>query len=682
MRRHSIRKKILETILIISLVFGIAVSLIATVQFLVQKHRINVETKEYADTLTDQSVIRLTELNKGVTENITDTYISIVNENFHDISLRAQSLAAYMGALYQQEGIHDAQVDEKTGIMPGVEQNALGQEFSQVRGVREYIATLADYDISQQGGVDIYVVTDSGMCLDGTGDEYSSSEPYPELRNTDWYIGARDSGKPYWSKVLVGEVTGAKRITCSVPFYDGEGIFKGVAAIDLAVEHTYDTALATRTNQVEHALLLDEEGKVMVNPDHYKIDREDVQEGIHDIQGGFESFAIIPETGWTLCLVFQFDMVNQASEKIGGIIIENRAQIDQVMSSTFRHAFIFFLVLIVVGCIIVYLVSSKLSDGLVRPLNRLSEEVAAIGEGNLDHKIEGMDTGDEIGVLADAFNHMTTELQDYIRNLNKLTAEKERIGAELSVATRIQASMLPSIFPAFPERDEIEIYATMEPAKEVGGDFYDFFFVDEHHLVVVMADVSGKGVPAALFMVIAKTLIKNHAQTGAEPSEVFTKVNQQLCKNNQEGFFVTAWLGKLDLRTGELVYVNAGHNPPLVYQDAGGFVYLKERGGFVLAGFEDMQYRQSSLNLQCGDMLYLYTDGVTESENLETEMYGDERLLTKINRIKNLDVKEILCEVKRDIDEFVGEADQFDDITMLMLRLKKCCNDGRKEEDV
>ena len=264
-----------------------------------------------------------------------------------------------------------------------------------------------------------------------------------------------------------------------------------------------------------------------------------------------------------------------------------------------------------------------------------------------------------------------TTLSDRTRRLLerqiKDSAEKQQIASELSVATHIQTSMLPCIFPAFPERTEFDIYATMNPAKEVGGDFYDFFLVDNDHLAVVIADVSGKGVPAALFMVIAKTLIKDHAQQGTQPEEVFTEVNRLLCEANDEGMFVTAWMGVLELSTGHLAYVNAGHNPPLL-RHGGKYEFLRTRSGFILAGMEGMRYRPASLELAPGDALYLYTDGVTEAANKNKQLYGDQRLCEVLNAHADSDPETLLKIVKDDVDAFVGTAPQFDDITMLGLR--------------
>ena len=255
--------------------------------------------------------------------------------------------------------------------------------------------------------------------------------------------------------------------------------------------------------------------------------------------------------------------------------------------------------------------------------------------------------------------------------------ERQRISTELDVATRIQADMLPCIFPAFPERPEFDIYATMNPAKEVGGDFYDFFMVDETHLAIVIADVSGKGVPAALFMVIGKTLINDHTKPGTDLGDVFSEVNELLCRSNNEGLFITAFEGVLDLVTGEFSFVNAGHEMPFIARAGGVYEAHKLRPGFVLAGMEDMVYQSGSIQLLPGDKIFQYTDGVTEATNAAHELYGMERLTEVL--AKNTDKKpaELLPIIKADIDAFVGEAPQFDDITMLCVSYLKKLDDTR-----
>ena len=344
---------------------------------------------------------------------------------------------------------------------------------------------------------------------------------------------------------------------------------------------------------------------------------------------------------------------------------------------TFLITLVVLLTSLTVCFIIIFLV--VLRRKVIQPIDKLTlatgdfienneEELAT---GTVEVNVPDIRTGDEVELLANSFRKMEEDMISYIRSFTQITAEKERIGAELNVATQIQADMLPRIFPAFPERKEFDIYATMDPAKEVGGDFYDFFLVDDDHLAVVIADVSGKGVPAALFMVIAKTLIKNHAQNKDTPGSVFTQTNEQLCEGNDAGLFVTAWMGVLEISTGKLIYVNAGHNPPLLRRADEKFEWLKSRPGFVLAGMEGVRYRENEMEMQPGDMLFLYTDGVTEATNANQELFGEERLLETLNEQPKLPVSALLPKVKKSIDSFVGEAEQFDDITMLSLNYRK-----------
>ncbi len=241
---------------------------------------------------------------------------------------------------------------------------------------------------------------------------------------------------------------------------------------------------------------------------------------------------------------------------------------------------------------------------------------------------------------------------------------------ELTLATRIQADMLPNIFPAFPDRRDFDVYAAMDPAKEVGGDFYDFFLIDETHLGMVMADVSGKGVPAALFMMIAKILVQNFAMTGRSPAEVLQAVNDQICANNREEMFVTVWMGILDTATGRIAAANAGHEYPAVMTPGRGFELIKDKHGFVIGGMEGLTYREYEMTLTPGSKLFLYTDGVPEATDGDNEMFGTDRMLEALNRDPDAPPKEILRNVRRAVDEFVRDAEQFDDLTMLCLAFR------------
>lgn len=338
--------------------------------------------------------------------------------------------------------------------------------------------------------------------------------------------------------------------------------------------------------------------------------------------------------------------------------------------NTFLQRMFLISAIITIICLLLYIFSVR--KIVLKPIQELHEFTDDITKTrNFENQRITLKTGDEIEDLGNSFNFMMEEMEHYIDDLSKITAEKQRIGAELDIATRIQASMLPTIFPAFPERDEFDIYATMNPAKEVGGDFYDFFMVDEDNLAIVVADVSGKGVPAALFMVIGKTLIKDHTEAGKDLGEVFSEINDLLCESNSEDLFITAFEAVLNLKTGELRYVNAGHEMPFICKKNESFKPYKIKAGFVLAGMEGMHYKAGSMQLEPGDILFQYTDGVTEATDSDSKLFGMERLEESLNKVKNKTPEEILSSVKKDIDDFVNVAPQFDDITMLCLEFKK-----------
>ena len=280
-------------------------------------------------------------------------------------------------------------------------------------------------------------------------------------------------------------------------------------------------------------------------------------------------------------------------------------------------------------------------------------------------------TGDEMEVLAVALSDMFADMKLYMTDLLKVTKEKERIGAELNVATQIQADMLPRIFPPFPDRSEFDIYATMQPAKEVGGDFYDFFMLDEDHLGLVMADVSGKGVPAALFMVIAKTLLKNRAQMGGSPAEVLAYVNEQLCEGNDAELFVTVWFAILELSTGKGIAANAGHEHPVLRRSGGDYELVVYRHSPSVATLPGIRFREHEFELHPGDRVFVYTDGVPEAINVKEEDYGSDRMLAALNSCPpDTPMKETLRLVREDLDRFAGEMPQFDDVTMMAIDYK------------
>ncbi len=324
--------------------------------------------------------------------------------------------------------------------------------------------------------------------------------------------------------------------------------------------------------------------------------------------------------------------------------------------------------LLCLAAVVILVQSVFLHRTLLHPLKLMSEEATrfstenTVAETKLKQTIRNTD---EIGTLAGSIDRMEEQIQAYIENLTKITAEKERIGTELALATKIQADMLPNIFPAFPNRPEFVIYASMEPAKEVGGDFYDYFLVDDDHLCMVMADVSGKGIPAALFMMASKIILANNAMLGKSPAQILTDTNAAICANNREEMFVTVWLGILELSTGKLTAANAGHEFPVLKHADGSFELVKDKHGFVIGGMDGMRYKDYELQMEPGAKLFLYTDGVPEATDAGQVLFGTERMLAALNKNADASPEELLKQVHQDVDDFVKDAEQFDDLTML-----------------
>lgn len=322
-----------------------------------------------------------------------------------------------------------------------------------------------------------------------------------------------------------------------------------------------------------------------------------------------------------------------------------------------------------------FLLSRHIRKNMVEPINMIAEAAEAYVKDKKDggtlsenhFKGLGIDTGDEIENLYFTLSDMEKDLNTYEEDLTKAIQEQQRIGTELDLAKRIQEDMLPTIFPPFPERKDFDVYASMIPAKEVGGDFYDYFLIDDDHLCIIMADVSGKGVPAALFMMASKILLKTTAMAIPEPGKILARVNNQICNNNSLEMFVTAWLGILELSTGKLTAANAGHEYPIIRQHGGRYELYRDKHGFVIGGMEGMEYKEYEIWLKPGSEVFLYTDGVTEATSEKNEQFGTKRLLESLNGGLAPELKGVLERVNDAVDVFVGDAPQFDDITMLCL---------------
>ncbi len=547
-----------------------------------------------------------------------------------------------------------------------------------------------------------YFASESGFMLQaddiyqGQFDEQGNLLSF-EAKERPWYQEAVEKGGIHFTDPTRDASTGDFAIMCSTPVYRQDELV-GVVGAGMYLSGLEETVADAVIGASGSACLIDGHGDIIFSTresGELASGGETLANALENTQGdlnGFISAAIggaqeisllpvdgenvyvscasLDTVGWTLLSVLPEDTVTSATTELIEALGRKNSEMVQEADRLFLSAFGLLLIATVLLVVITYIISRRLSSRLVRPIVDLTDKVSAIKGDDLSFRWD-QHTNDEIDVLADSFGTMTKRIEQYIVDITAITAEKERIGAELSVAKQIQADMLPCIFPAFPERDDFDIYANMSPAKEVGGDFYDFFLLDDDHLVMVMADVSGKGVPAALFMVISKTIIKNQTQFSDSPKQILETANNLLQENNAEDMFVTVWLGILEISTGKLKAVNAGHEYPVIRGTDGKFELLKDKHGMVLGTMPGLKYREYDAEIEEGGCLFLYTDGVAEATDAKNELYGTERMLEALNRDPMAKPQQLLVNVRADIDAFVGDAPQFDDITMLAMERKK-----------
>ena len=573
--------------------------------------------------------------------------------------------------------LEDPKMQEKIGL--------LGNLQDTLYEVNDNFENMASDYIAIEPGLMIQADYIAGSKFDENGQILSY-----EADTRPWYKGAKQTGKPFFTSVTRDAHTSGVGIMCGVPVYVNEE-FLGVAGAGMYLSDIEQMVSDTRIGSAGYACIVNQAGRVIFSPKdsgELKIDVENqtdlrstdnrlLSDSVSKVLMGhrgittleldgeqyYIAYAPMKKVGWGFLTVLGEDEVLEPTNNLLRELGVCSEQTVNSMQKTVQVSLLILIVVFVIFCLIVAALAFVFSMHLVKPIQLLTDRVSQLDGDNLDFTWE-LKNKDETDVLANSFLAMTQKMKEYIKNITEITAEKERIGAELNVATKIQADMLPKVFPPFPDRTEFDVYAQMTPAKEVGGDFYDFFLVDDDHLAIVIADVSSKGVPAALFMVIAKTLIKNHAMSLESLGDVFYRVNNQLCEGNEEGMFVTAWMGVITLSTGELEYVNAGHNPQLLMNNAD-YDWIHAQPGFVLAGLEGIPYSSEQLKLKHGARIFLYTDGVTEAQNTSEELFGEERLLESLQRNGHLPLQQMLEAVRADIDTFAGEAEQFDDITML-----------------
>jgi sigma-B regulation protein RsbU (phosphoserine phosphatase) len=494
----------------------------------------------------------------------------------------------------------------------------------------------------------------------------------------DWYQIPRELNRLEWSEPYFDEGAGnIPMSTCSVPFCAQNGgtkLLKGIVTADISLVSLTELVSSVKILKTGYAALLSRNGMVLAHPLKDAIMNEtffSIAEARNEpalrelgkkmVKGetgfilykslvGVRSwmyYAPIRSTGWTLAVVFP------ESE-----LLENVTRLTISMS-----------LMGLAGILLLTLAVISIARSITKPLRSLAAATHVMASGNFDLEIPPVNSNDEVGVLAQDFQMMKESLKEYIKNLTETTAAKERIQSELNVATDIQASLLPRLFPAFPDRPEFDIFASMDPAKEVGGDFYDFFFIDQNNLCFLIADVAGKGVPAALYMMVAKTLLKSEGQRLGEPGQILSYVNNILAADNDSCMFATVFCAILDTRTGEVRFSNAGHNPPLII-DSDGIRYLHLKSGFVLGPMEDTDYETERITMKPGDTLFLYTDGVNEATNFADELYGELQLLAALQNGPKGELEEIVHNIRTEVRRHANGAPQSDDVTMVAIKYR------------
>ncbi|MFH1878981.1 MAG: SpoIIE family protein phosphatase, partial [Candidatus Omnitrophota bacterium] len=485
-----------------------------------------------------------------------------------------------------------------------------------------------------------------------------------------WYKAPKESGRAVWSEPYFDKGGGdIIMATYSVPFYraiEGKRTFTGVVTADISLAWLQDIVSSIKIEETGYAALLSRKGTVITHPDKnlimektiFDIARAEKNPRLEKIgeemlkgDSGFApvkntvtgkeswmAYAPVPSTGWYLAIIFP------KSEMMAGITNLNRAV----------------LFLGVIGIVFLFVVIVLISNSITRPLRVLAQKTGDIANGNFDFELPPIQARDEVGALSGAFSRMKKALKMYILDLEKTTSAKEKIESELKIAHNIQMGILPKTFPPFPDRDEFDVYAELRPAREVGGDFYDFYFIEDDLLCFTIGDVSGKGVPAALFMAMTKTILKMAAGMFKDPARILERVNREISRDNSNGMFVTIFCGILNVKTGEVQYANGGHNPPLLIRKGQEAKFVCACTGTVVGAFEEAAFLNEKLLLEPDDTVYLYTDGVTEAFNKKNEPFTEERLKEDMSACRRYTFKELVRETYSRVDSFSSGMPQSD----------------------
>ena len=499
----------------------------------------------------------------------------------------------------------------------------------------------------------------------------------------DWYQLPKELGQPVWTEPYFDDGGGSVVMaTYSVPFYrtvNGKTVFAGVVTADISMNRLKEQVEKIRVFETGYAFLLSHHGTFLTHPNKdlvmnqtiFSLAEERGSERLRalgkNMLAGKPTFQAIGKAlNDEECYLYSTGL------KHGGWSLGILFPKDEMMADVHNLSKTMGLIGLA-GFAILAFVTVFIARRITHPLRQLSGAAHKIASGDLDLKLPEITSRDEVGDLADSFRYMKTSLKEFIHDLTNTTAAKERIESELRIARDIQMGILPKLFPAFPDRKEFEVYASIEPAKEVGGDLYDFFFVDETHFCFLVGDVSGKGVPAAFFMAVTKTLLKVVCEKGLDPGKILTKVNADLSTDNESCMFVTLFLAIIDIETGEVRYANAGHNPPIFLPCGGKPEWIPPLGDPVAGIIDTMEYSTKTMKMAPGDIMFIYTDGVTEAMTSDKELYSEDRLMELMRTAPKPVAPALVKEVDTSIKAFTRGAEQSDDITMLAMQYMGNC---------
>ncbi len=548
----------------------------------------------------------------------------------------------------------------------------------------------------------VYVATESGFMVQA---DYISSKKFDEngelmpleAKERPWYQGASRTRGVYLTSVTKDAHTPRLGIMCGVPVY-AKGALRGVAGAGMYLDDMEKLIKDVDLGENGRACIINKEGQVqfstfekgVLSVQEEGVDlRESEDEELAalvkkalagrigvtllsiDQHPSYVAYAPLSTVGWSMMVILTQREVEAPTDELLKSLDAISSQTWKDANNYVRHILKLLAALFAVAILIVIGVSILMTRRIVKPITALTDSVKAMEGDNLEFTWTPTNQS-ETEMLAESFQSLTERIKNYIQDLKSITAERERITTELALAQRIQSSSLPTEFPPFPDRPEFDIYAMMDPAREVGGDFYDFFLIDDDHLCLVIADVSGKGIPAALFMMVSKTVLETRAKQDPSPSAILAMTNDVICSNNPEDMFITVWIGILEISTGKLTAANAGHEYPVLRKPGGNFELLKDKHGFVIGGYEDLTYKDYEIQMEPGSKLFLYTDGLPEAKGIgdNDEMFGTERMLDALNTVPEETPAAILRMVNLTVQAYVQSAEQFDDLTMLCLEYK------------